>query len=109
MSQVGISAAAAWTRGPVRSCLWLWARLYQAVFTSECSHGLYSTVQYSTVQYMVCAVAGLATVCGLVTVVAVVPVTVRREPARPVQPGTGRAIPSNTHTHCSTQFVLHTL
>ena len=56
MNQVGMSAAAAWTRGPVPGCLWLWARLYQAVFTSECSHGLYSTVQYSTVQYMVCTV-----------------------------------------------------
>ena len=29
--KVGISAAAAWTRGPVPGCLWLWARLYQAV------------------------------------------------------------------------------
>ena len=68
------------------------------------------SVQYSTVQYSTWSVqSGLATVCGLVTVVAVVPVTVRREPARPVQPATGRGIPSNTHTHCSTQCVLHTL
>ena len=87
MSQVGISAAAAWTRGPVPGCLWLWARLYQAGITSECSHGLYS--------------GWLATVCGLVTVVAV-PVTVRREPAWPGQPGTGRGIPSNTQQHYST-------
>ena len=55
--------------------------------TSECSHGLYS--------------GWLATVCGLVTVVAV-PVTVRREPAWPGQPGTGRGIPSNTQQHYST-------
>ena len=53
---------------------------------------------------MVCAVY-TATVCGLVTVVAVVPVTVRREPARPVQPGILAAVFHPTHIHTAAHSV----